>query len=432
MAAVYSALLFLKKFFESVGIIALSSSTSRLADQILTINLGTLQDYRPLSDSCLNSKNTTMTAETSSSGSDKSSKMLNNLSKIGFGLGLFFPLVSIIIDLIYRDFGLTMDNLATIYKTNPLHWIILSAPVVLSVTCYMLGKRIAAREHFLQTLTETEKQQSRLMEDYVSQLANGNFTAKVSEDFQNQSLAGILASFRDKLNNEKLDAERRQWTNEGLTHFGDILRTHGTLEDLSFSIVNTLATYLRCTQAGLFVIQEDEDGEKYLELKGCYAYERKRFLTKRVEAGEGLLGQCFLEKNTILLYEVPPNYVTITSGLGQATPDCLVLCPLKTEDSIEGVVEIAGFRKLEAHEVKFLEKVCENTASVFKSLKTNDATRKLLMSSQEQTEMMRSQEEEMRQNMEELSATQEEMLRKEKEFTTIIKNYKEKFGEIHA
>jgi transcriptional regulator with GAF, ATPase, and Fis domain len=126
----------------------------------------------------------------------------------------------------------------------------------------------------------------------------------------------------------------------------------------------------------------------------------------------------------------PENYVTITSGLGEALPNCLVLCPLKTEDTVEGVIEIAGFRKLEPYEITFLEKVCENTAAVFKNLKTADETRRLLEDSQEHSEMMKSQEEEMRQNMEELSATQEEMLRKEKEFTSMLKAYREKFGEL--
>jgi methyl-accepting chemotaxis protein len=200
---------------------------------------------------------------------------------------------------------------------------------------------------------------------------------------------------------------------------GDILRTHGKLDELSFSIVSNLAKYLKCSQAALFIVQREND-EVFLELKGCYAYERKKYLTKRVEPGHGLLGQCYLEKRTILLYEVPADYVTITSGLGQATPNCLVLAPLMAEGTVEGVIEVAGFRRLEQHEINFLEKVCESIAAVYKNIKTNDETRRLLEESQEQAEMMQSQEEEMRQNMEELAATQEEMMRKEKEFLKII------------
>jgi GAF domain len=355
--------------------------------------------------------------------------MLNNLTQIGFGVGTLFPIFSIIIDLVYRDYSLSIDNLVSLYTNNPLHWVILSAPFVLGFTCYLLGKKISAREIFLQEVTESEKRQASIMEEYISQLTQGNLSIEVPSEFKNKTLSGILTTFRDSLYKEKLEAERRLWTNAGLAHFGDILRNPGSLEELSFSLVSNLARYLKCSQAALFIVQHQHD-ETFLELKGCYAYERRKFLTKRVDPGEGLLGQCYLEKRTILLYQVPPDYVSITSGLGQATPDCLVLSPLKAEGTVEGVIEIAGFKKLEQHEISFLEKVCESIAAVFKNIKTNEETRKLLEESQQQAETMQSQEEEMRQNLEELSATQEEMLRKEKEFTKIIATYKSRFGEI--
>lgn len=359
----------------------------------------------------------------------KSSKMLNNLTLIGFGVGTLFPIFSIIIDLLYHNFSFSTENLSSLYKNNPLHWVILSAPFVLGLTCYLLGKAISARESFMLEAAQTQKNQAMLIEGYISQLATGNLSAVIPPDFKNQSLSEILTTFRDKLSQEKLEAERRLWTNEGLAHFGDILRNHGNLEELSFTIVRNLAKYLKCSQAALFIVQRKND-ETYLELKGCYAYERKKYLTKRVDPGEGLLGQCYLEKRTILLYEVPSDYVTITSGLGQATPNCLVLSPLKAEGKVEGVIEIAGFRRLEQYEINFLEKVCESIAAVYNNIKTNDETRRLLEESQEQAEMMQSQEEEMRQNLEELAATQEEMLRKEKEFMKIIAAYKSRYGEM--
>ena len=361
--------------------------------------------------------------------SSETSRMLNNLTQIGFGLGMLFPIISIIIDLTYNDYELTPGNMVLLYKNNPLHWIILSAPLVLGYTCYLLGKIISRRESFLHDVSAKERNQSKLIEEYISQLAKGDLTVQISDDFDNSSLSHVLTTFRDNLQREKIEAGRRRWANEGLTHFGDLLRSYANLEELSLAITSNLVKYLKCTQAGLFTAEKEGD-DTMLVLKGCYAYERKKFLTKRIDLGTGLLGQCYLEKRTILLYDVPQGYVSITSGLGDAEPNCLVLCPLKTEDSVEGVIELAGFHKLEPHEIRFLEKVSENAAAVFKNLKTSEETRMLLEASQEHAEMMQSQEEEMRQNMEELSATQEEMLRKEKEFTNIIKTYKEKFGEL--
>jgi hypothetical protein len=138
----------------------------------------------------------------------KSSKMLNNLTQIGFGVGMLFPIFSIIIDLLYHDFSFSAENLSALYKNNPLHWVILSAPLVLGLTCYLLGKKISARESILQEATQTQKDQALLMEGYISQLATGNLSVEVRRIQKSVSLPN-LTTFRNNLQQEKVEAERR-------------------------------------------------------------------------------------------------------------------------------------------------------------------------------------------------------------------------------
>jgi len=130
-----------------------------------------------------------------------------------------------------------------------------------------------------------------------------------------------------------------------------------------------------------------------------------------MEVGEGLVGQAYLEKETILLTDVPPDYLQITSGLGEGNPRCIVIVPLLMNAQTLGVLEMASFHVFLPYQILFLEKLGENIASTLATARNNRQTMQLLQDSQEQTRLMQSQEEEMRQNLEELIATQENQAR---------------------
>ncbi|MBT1708632.1 PAS domain S-box protein, partial [Fulvivirgaceae bacterium PWU5] len=142
---------------------------------------------------------------------------------------------------------------------------------------------------------------------------------------------------------------------------------------------------------------------------------QKKSRTHPMPRGAGRAGQAWQEGDTVYLTEVPQNYVRIVSGLGDANPTAVVIVPLKVNDQIFGVVEIASFGEFKDFEIEFVQKIAESIASTISSVKVNARTQRLLEESQEMTEQMRAQEEEMRQNMEELQATQEEMQRSQGE-----------------
>jgi methyl-accepting chemotaxis protein len=160
-------------------------------------------------------------------------------------------------------------------------------------------------------------------------------------------------------------------------------------------------------------------------LKACFGFNRKKYINKEIMPGEGLVGQVFLESQTIYLKQIPENYLTISSGLGDSMPTSVIIVPLKVNDKVEGILELALFKELQQYEIEFLEKMGETLASSIVNLNTSIKTTKLLRVSQEQTEMLRAQEEEMRQNMEEIEATQEQMARNMEELKEVKSSLEE-------
>ena len=170
----------------------------------------------------------------------------------------------------------------------------------------------------------------------------------------------------------------------------------------------------------MFLYEKENDNE-HLRLAACYAYDRKKYLQKTFPIGSGIVGQCFMEREAIYMTSVPKDYVKITSGLGESTASCIFIVPVKTNDEVAGVIELASFRPLKEFEKQFIFRAAENMASALISSRTTHQIKSLLTDSQQRAEEMRAQEEEMRQNMEELQATQEEMARKQSENENRIK-----------
>ncbi len=253
--------------------------------------------------------------------------------------------------------------------------------------------------------------------EFVREIEKGNLDVPIGVNESSSELTASLVSMRDQMKKFSEEERERSWVNEGMAKFVDILRSrkNENLSTLADNVIRNLVSYLQANQGGLFLLNDENKSDTFLELVACYAYDRKKFLQKRVEIGEGILGQVVLEKQSLYMTEVPTNFVRISSGLGEALPRNILIVPLKLEEQIYGVIEIAAFQYLKKYQIDFVERLGESIASTIAGVKGKDRTEALLSSTQQQAEEMRAQEEEMRQNMEELSATQEEMQRVMKE-----------------
>jgi hypothetical protein len=118
--------------------------------------------------------------------------------------------------------------------------------------------------------------------------------------------------------------------------------------------------------------------------------------------------------------EIPNGYTSITSGLGDSTPSCLLIVPFPYNEEVEAIFEVAGFKKYGGHHIEFLKKAGEFLAAALQAAKNNNEMQELLRQSREQAEVLKAQEEEMRQNMEEPEATQEASRRGEPGWSKMV------------
>jgi len=246
---------------------------------------------------------------------------------------------------------------------------------------------------------------------FADHVSNGYLETEINVFSQRSELGGALSKMRNELikvskqrEQKQKEEEQRNWATHGIAELSEIMRRNfNTVDELGTEILKQLINYLKANQGGLFLYNEENSDDKYLEMIACYAYSRKKFVQKRIKPGEGLVGACAVERKKIYLKKIPKKYIEITSGLGQAVPTSLLIVPLKFEKSLFGVMEIASFSEFKDHEIEFVEKIGETIATTLANVKISTRTSELLRQSKIQSEKLANKEDEMRKKVEEVS-----------------------------
>ncbi len=266
--------------------------------------------------------------------------------------------------------------------------------------------------------------------EFAQEIEKGNLNTKYTPLSDKDQLGNALIEMQQSLlkadeedKKRKIEDKKNQWANEGIAKFSEILRSDSSdIEKMSYKIISNIIDYLNINQGAIFIINDNDSKDDItFSCTAAIAYGRQKHIEKEIGLGEGLIGRCAFEKKTIYMTQVPDNYIQITSGLGNANPNTLLIVPLILNDEIFGIIELASFNEIEKYQINFVEKLAESIASSISSVKINQRTSLLLQQSKSQAEELAAQEEEMRQNLEELQATQEEAARREYEMMGIVR-----------
>jgi PAS domain S-box-containing protein len=337
---------------------------------------------------------------------------------------VMFFLITAAINSYYSGSLFSVTDYLFMHQELQLLWFIDVVFIVISMLFYFALNGIKNNVKEIEDELGEELSKSNNILHFIEKLRNDEFDVeydvKDEDDVLGKSLTSLrdaLKSYKEEVADRKKEDDQRNWIAEGLAKFGDILRINiDNVEELSYQIISNLGLYLDAIQGSFFMLNDNDENEKFFELSACFAYSRKKYTDRKIEWGEGLIGRAALEKSTIYMDEVPDSYVEITSGLGESNPRSILIVPLKVNEEVHGVIELASFNYFQKYQIEFVEKVAESIASTLSSVKINMRTAELLEDSQEQAERLAQQEEEMRQNVEELQATQEEAAKQAEQF----------------
>ncbi|MBR6278965.1 MAG: Cache 3/Cache 2 fusion domain-containing protein [Bacteroidales bacterium] len=284
-------------------------------------------------------------------------------------------------------------------------------------------------------LVEIEKAVGSIIEnknkriEFIEKLTDGDFAfdggIRQGDDSEADMLLDLQKYLLVKTSSDKireLEEIHADWINEGITKFIEILRFHGQDRNvLAYNIISNLVKYIGANQGAIYFTNEDDPQNVMLEIAACYAYEKQKLIHGKFSVNDGLLGRAYHEKRIVNITDLPPGYIKIVSGLGDAPPNNLIIVPLIFNQKNSGMLEIASFHIFEDYQVTFLSRIAESIASAISGLKINERTETLLQRSQEQSKLMKIQEVEMRRNLQEMRRLKEETESKDSEMRGLFR-----------
>jgi hypothetical protein len=173
-----------------------------------------------------------------------------------------------------------------------------------------------------------------------------------------------LIVFRDKnLENQLADHENAGTglSNISLEGVKERLRSTTQSKDILQNGIQAICKQLDAGQGAAYAVLET-DGVRKVELRGGYALSIAESTVISYEFGEGLVGQAAASGKTIYVDDVPEGYIKIISGLGSASPRYLLIVPVKTQEQLRGVLEIATFTPIIEDQRKFVEEAAQLVA----------------------------------------------------------------------
>ena len=267
-------------------------------------------------------------------------------------------------------------------------------------------------------LAENLTTQVRAISEVASAVTKGDLTQMIRVEAKGEveELKDTINQMIANLKQTTLRNQEQDWLKSNLAKFTQMLQGQKDLNTVTRRILSELAQVVNAQKGMFYILEQDENFKNpKLKLFAAYAYGDEVKTSKEFELGQGLVGQCALEKERILLSNIPKNYSKIGSGLGKATPVNLIVLPVLFEKEIKAVIELASFDMFSETHLDFLSQLTESIGIVLNTIEANSRTESLLEQSQSLTDELRRTNEELQDKAHLLVKQKEEVEDKNKE-----------------
>ena len=245
--------------------------------------------------------------------------------------------------------------------------------------------------------------QVRAIAEVATAVTKGDLTRSIKVE-----ALGEVAVLKDNINemirnlkDTTLKNSEQDWLKTNLAKFSRMLQGQKDLLTVGRLILSELVPVVSAQQAVFYILDSSKETPQ-LSLLASYAHRGQSAVGRQFGLGEGLVGQCALEKQKILLVNVPPDYIRISSGLGDAAPQNIIVLPVVFEGRVKGVLELASFERFNPTHQAFLDQLTESIGIVLNTIEANMRTEDLLKQSQSLAQELQSRQEELQQTNQEL------------------------------
>ena len=224
--------------------------------------------------------------------------------------------------------------------------------------------------------------QVRAIADVSTAVTKGDLTRSINVEAQ-----GEVSQLKDNINqmigNLKDTTQKnteQDWLKTNLAKFSGMMQGQRNIVSVAQLITSELTPLVDAQHGGFFMLEmpEKDKSEPMLNLIASYGFTNRKNSTSSFRLKESLIGQCAFEKKRILLTDVPANFMSIQTGLGEAPPRNVVVLPVLFEGEAKAVIELASFKAFSQNQLTFLDQLMDSIGVILNMISSSMRTEELL------------------------------------------------------